>query len=139
MINRLPNYKDDLDTLRPFSELRLVVLDLDGTLLESSESPFPAKVFDLARSLKHHKHNVMMTIATGRTLSGAQPLLNKLDILKKIPIILYNGSIILNSKHEILYRKTIPSKSFQQIINISSRFDVKVLAYVCNAKSQQKV
>ena len=133
MTKRLPDYRNDLESLSPFSNIQLVVLDLDGTILESSESPFPETIFDLARSLKHHKHNVMMTIATGRTLAGAKPLLERLPISKKIPIILYNGSIVLTGNYEVLCQKTISNKSFQQIIKISSIFDVKVIAYVCDA------
>ena len=130
----LPNYKEfDLDSRRPFSEIQLVALDLDGTLLESSESELPEKVLELSRSLKSGKYGVVrMTIATGRTLTGARPLLDKLPILKDTPIILYNGSLVLNRKYEVLYRAIIPNGSLQRIIELSSRFKVKVIAYVCD-------
>ena len=87
----LPNYKQfDLDSLRPFSIIRLVALDLDGTLLESRESQLPEAVLKLAKQLRHHRYGVVrITIATGRTLTGARPLLDKLPILNDTPIILY--------------------------------------------------
>ncbi|HUT70716.1 MAG TPA: HAD family hydrolase [Desulfatiglandales bacterium] len=134
MPKRLPNYKEfDLDSsLRPFSKIRLVVLDLDGTLLESDESELPQKVLELAKKLRHYKTNVRLTIATGRTLTGARPLLDRLPILNDTPIILYNGSVILNRKYEVLNIKTIPNASLQRIIEVSSRFHVKVIAYACS-------
>ena len=128
----LPNYEEfDLDSLRPFSEIRLVALDLDGTLLKSSKSELPKKVLKLARKLKNYKHNVRLTIATGRTLTGARPMLDRLPIFNDTPIILYNGSLVLNRKYDVLRRDIIPTGSFKRIIELSSRFNVKVLAYVC--------
>jgi len=132
MPKRLPNYREfDLgSSLSPFSEIRLVALDLDGTLLESNESQLPKRVLTLANKLKHYTHNVRLTIATGRTLVGARPLLDRLPILSDTPIILYNGSLVLTKKYKTLDRKTIPNRSLQRIIDLSSRFDVKVIAYV---------
>ena len=95
----LPNYEEfDLKRRRPFSRIRLVALDLDGTLLESDVSELPKKVLTLANKLKHSTHNVRLTIATGRTLRGARPLLDRLPILRDTPIILYNGSLVLTKK-----------------------------------------
>jgi Cof subfamily protein (haloacid dehalogenase superfamily) len=128
----LPNYKEfDLDSLRPFSEIRLVALDLDGTLLDSNKPELPKKVLELARSLKSVKYGVRITIATGRTLTGARSLLDTLPILNDTPVILYNGSLVLKRKYDVLYRKTIPAVTFQRIIELSSRFKVKVIAYFC--------
>ncbi|HAB51988.1 MAG TPA: hypothetical protein DCE80_07450 [Ignavibacteriales bacterium] len=129
----LPNYETfDLDDIRPFSAIRLVVLDLDGTLLESGESTLPDKVMYLANSLKHHRHGVKMTIATGRTLSGVRQLIDEFPILKDTPMILYNGSLVLTRKYKILFQDFIPTESLQRIIELSSKHKVKVLAYVCN-------
>jgi Cof subfamily protein (haloacid dehalogenase superfamily) len=130
----LPNYKTlDVESLRPFSRIRLVALDLDGTLLESSESELPKKVLDLARRLKTPAYGVVrITIATGRTLTGVSPLIDRLPILNNTPIILYNGSVVLNRKYNILNHSVIPNRSLQRVIEVSSRFKVKVIAYVCD-------
>ncbi len=135
----LPNYKVfDSESLRPFSGIRLVALDLDGTLLESHESDLPEKVLDLANKLKHPKYGVVrMTIATGRTLTGARPLIDRLPILNDTPIILYNGSVVLSKKYNILNHRRIPNTSLYRIIEIASRFKVKVIAYVCNWFSRE--
>lgn len=130
----LPNYEEfDLESLYPFYGIRLVALDLDGTLLESNQSELPEKVLELARQLRNHHYGIVrMTIATGRTLTGARPLLDRFPILNDTPIILYNGSLVLTRKYNVLYREIIPTGSLERIIQISSRFRVKVIAYVCN-------
>ncbi len=134
MSKPLPKYEEfDLDKLRPFSEIQLVALDLDGTLLESRESHLPEAVLKLASRLRNYKYGVVrITIATGRTLTGARPLLDKLPILNDTPIILYNGSLVLNKKYDVLHKAIIPNRSLQRIIKLTSRFNVKVIAYVCD-------
>lgn len=134
MPKQLPNYKEiDIESLRPFSLIQLIALDLDGTLLDSSESTLPETVLSLSSSLKNHRYGIVRTtIATGRTLTGARSLLDKLKVHKATPIILYNGSLVLNKKYDILYQDQIPPIALRQIIELSSRFKVKVIAYTCD-------
>ena len=136
MPKRLPKFDSDIEKLLPFSKIRLIVLDLDGTIIDSSDPSFPIRISNLASSLKHPKHKVMMSIATGRTLSGAEPLLEKLPISKTIPIILYNGSLVLNSEYKILRLVTISNQSFRRIVKLSSNFDVKLIAYACSVDGE---
>ena len=45
----LPNYNNpNISSLRPFLEISLIAVDLDGTLLKSSESKLPEKALELA-------------------------------------------------------------------------------------------
>lgn len=133
MPKQLPNYNEpNLESLRPFSKIKLVALDLDGTLLDSRDSILPEKVRSLASALSHYRYKVKVTIATGRTLNGARSLLDKLHIPDNTPIILYNGSIVTNNKYDILHQAVIPSVTLQKIVNLSSKFKVKLIAYVCN-------
>jgi Cof subfamily protein (haloacid dehalogenase superfamily) len=133
MPKRLPKVQEfDIDRFNDFTNIKLVAIDLDGTLLNSSERVLPDKFLKLVRRLKHHIcGTVRVTIATGRTLAGVRTLLGDLDILKDTPIILYNGSIILNKKHELLYQKNISLESLKKIHDISSHYRVKVIAYAC--------
>lgn len=87
----------------------------------------------LARQLRNYRYGVVrITIATGRTLRGARPLIEKLPVLNNTPIILYNGSIVLDKKYNVLRQAIISAESLQQIVEISSRFKVKVIAYICD-------
>ncbi len=121
----LPNYDSNLDLLLPFSRVRLVVVDLDGTLIPSD---LEARVQSLVRKLQYHK--VHFTIATGRTLSGALPNILKLDLSPKIPIILYNGSVIIwNNNYSLIDKKVIPNEALRHILSVSADYRVRTLAY----------
>ena len=125
----LPSYIDfDLASIEPFSKIKLIALDLDGTLLTSGDSEMPSKVLKLARSLKK-AHQVMVTIATGRTLNGAKLLFDNLPKTKITPAILYNGGLIVNPQYEILHKQTVSLESLWQIAEICSEYNVKVFAY----------
>jgi Cof subfamily protein (haloacid dehalogenase superfamily) len=126
----LPGYKNfRLTELEPFSKIELIALDLDGTLLSSGDSEIPNKVLELAKSLKK-SHKVMVIIATGRTLNGAKLFFDNLPTSKITPAILYNGGLIVNPDYEILYKKTIEHDAFFTIIDICSKYEVQVYAYV---------
>jgi 5-amino-6-(5-phospho-D-ribitylamino)uracil phosphatase len=131
----LPDHTSNFspEKLRPFSEIQLIAIDIDGTLLESNQSELSNKFLKLLAKLKHYKYGpVRVTIATGRTLAGARPLLDKMSILKDTPIILYNGSLILDGNYSILRKEEIASESLRKVVEISSGHNVQVLAYSCD-------
>jgi Cof subfamily protein (haloacid dehalogenase superfamily) len=134
MPKKLPNYQEfDIESLRPFYKIRLVAIDLDGTLLATNESEIPTKVLELANCLRSSKYGVVrITFATGRTLAGTRSLLENFPIFKDTPVILYNGSLVLNRKYEILRREVIPQSAVTKIISACSKFNVKLLAYSCD-------
>jgi 5-amino-6-(5-phospho-D-ribitylamino)uracil phosphatase len=131
MYKPLPDYRifDIEKAILPFSKIRLVALDLDGTLLRACDSTLHKKIIEFARKLNVPKHDVRMTIATGRTLTGARPLLEMLPIRANTPIILYNGNVIVNKKYEVLFRAIVTSASLTKIVKLVSNFDVQMLAY----------
>lgn len=127
---KLPDYNDfDANVLLPFSKIRLVAVDLDGTLLKSSDSVLPKKVIEYARKIDYHTHGVRLTVATGRTLNGVKPLLDMLPIRKDTPIILYNGNVIINKQFEVLKISTIPNEALFKLVNVVSTYNVKMIAY----------
>lgn len=133
MNSPLPSYKSlDLNSLSPFAEIRLIAIDLDGTLLDTNQQTLPDVIQRLSRSLKFGPYDVNLTIATGRTLRGVAQLIRDLRISRYIPIILYNGSIVIDNKFNVIQHKTIPYSSYKSIINICSNYEVKVLGYFCH-------
>lgn len=115
--------------LLPFSKIQLIALDLDGTLLTSNNSPLPERVRALTKKLRHHNIGVQTTIATGRTLTGSKSLIEDLEIPKHIPIIVYNGTVVINNDEKIFIKKELPKDSFRNIINALRDFPIKLLAY----------
>lgn len=71
------------------SEVRIVVADLDGTLLHS-KLPVREQIATLVRGL--WAKQVRFSIATGRALKGVSNILPTLRLPKTTPIALYNGS-----------------------------------------------
>ncbi len=124
----LPDYNElDVNVLEPFTKIKLVAIDLDGTLLKSNNSILPRKVLEHSRKLRIK--DIRITIATGRTLNGSRALLEMLQIRNDTPIILYNGSVIINNKYEVLKHISISSEDFKKVIKISSKYKVKLIAY----------
>jgi hypothetical protein len=125
----LPKYSDfDIESQRPFSKIKLIALDLDGTVLSSAKSYLPNSIEILAKSLKK-AHQVTVTIATGRTASGTKEIVEQLPSKNITPIILYNGCIIVNPKYELLFKKVIPYSTYWEVIRACEEEKVKILAY----------
>jgi Cof subfamily protein (haloacid dehalogenase superfamily) len=134
MTKPLPNWdKHDVESLRQFSEIRLIALDLDGTLFRSAASDFNQMISTLRRSLNHPRYRVKLTIATGRTLAGVRPLLAKLLLPKWTPLILYNGSVVVrNESFDTILRRTISPESLRRIVEVSLGYSARALAYIYN-------
>jgi Cof subfamily protein (haloacid dehalogenase superfamily) len=128
MAEPLPNWDThDVEDLRRFARICLIVADLDGTLVPS---PLHQKLQSLIRSLRHYRYQVNLTLATGRTLAGVLPLLKTLPLMKDIPLILYNGSVVVrNGSFSVIERRTISLDSLREVLEISSHHCVRTLAY----------
>jgi hypothetical protein len=76
--------------------VRLVLMDIDGTLVTSSKATFD-NVSNQLRRLK--TLNVHFSIATGRTVAGARQVLEQLRAsvgMRMLPAINYNGAVLLS-------------------------------------------
>ncbi len=91
------------------SKVKLVVTDMDGTLLNSKHE-VSTKFFDLFSELKNHIHFVA---ASGRQYHS---ILHKLDAIKEdITIIAENGGYAKQGDHEFMLTE-LPSDKIQQLI-----------------------
>lgn len=119
MPKQLPSINNiELDELYKFSNVKLVVLDLDGTTVRHNELVVSKLISELNDKLKHHRYGINITIATGRTIHGAAPLINSLKLNKDIPVILYNGSVVARPyDFKILRKIVINSASSIQVID----------------------
>ncbi len=127
----LPTWKtENIDSLSRFSKIRLVALDLDGTMIRSGESHLYKKIRRLKRSLKTRGH-VDLILSTGRTLTGVQTLVDQLKLPKGLPLILYNGGVVVrNGTYDSIYKKTISAECLEEVLRIVSPFQVCTLAYI---------
>lgn len=128
MAELLPDGSCNVDSLRQFMPIRLIVFDLDGTLIPADLSQ---KIQEFARRLR--RHQVLMTIATGRTLCGVAPMLEKLELPRGTPLILYNGSVVVaNQTFNILSQKNIEADCLRRVLEIARKYSFAVLAYFYN-------
>ncbi|MDU4962016.1 MAG: Cof-type HAD-IIB family hydrolase [Sporomusaceae bacterium] len=83
--------------------IRLVVIDLDGTLLDSQKQ-LNQYTLDVIEAVK--QRGVLVTLATGRTLCATAPVARRLGIV--LPLITYNGAYIATAgQQQILARSAM--------------------------------
>ncbi|MGA3056959.1 MAG: HAD family hydrolase [Candidatus Limnocylindrales bacterium] len=73
------------------------MVDVDGTLVSAHGKDSWARIAHLYRSLDLGRPHVRLTIATGRTLAGVQPVLDLMGLSGLTPVVLYNGSLVCRS------------------------------------------
>ena len=129
MVLELPDDNSPIEKLKPFSEIRLIIADLDGTLLNPEDTNIWDNFNKQIRSNNYYK--VKFTIATGRTFRGVKQYLKKLNLSKNLPIILYNGSLVVfPDSNKLLFKKSIPSNTLDKIIEKFRNEPVRLLAYI---------
>ena len=133
LVTRLPQPSDPLERYEPFGVVRLVAVDIDGTL--SLDRSVGDVLASLRGGLAHHRIKVRMTIATGRTFGGAHPVIRALGISSRTPVILYNGAVVTDARgRAILRRKDIPMSAVQAICSIVSERGLSCLLYSCQSE-----
>ena len=96
------------------SQIKLIVADVDGTLLSSGDSVNPA-VAEIIRSLEHC--GIMVGLASGRPISRLEPLATALEISG--PLMAENGSVAKlkkgNTLFDLGYSRQPALKAFQKL------------------------
>lgn len=132
MANPLPQpTTTEIESLRAFSGIKLVALDLDGTVLRSASAALSTTIALLRSRLKHKRYDVTVLLATGRTFSGVKAVVDELYVrTSDAPLILYNGSLaVLHRSHEILWHRTIHRNALEQMISLATPVCAPILAY----------
>lgn len=130
MDRRLPDWQSDVVGLAPFAGIRLIAMDLDGTLLRHGEAQVSESIAPLARRLRHYRYRADTTIATGRALTGVQHLLAHLPIRPDAPLVLHNGSVVVRRQDfRIIHRCVIPVTSVIALWEIAADHQVSLLSY----------
>lgn len=117
MTAELPNASSDLDEILTFANARLIAFDLDGTLLSSVNTVPGPRIQQLQRSAK--AYGVRTTIATGRALKGAYRVIDAFGGLKSVPVILYNGSVVIDvASQRLIMSRAIDSIASQKVLDL---------------------
>ena len=70
---------------------KLIALDLDGTTLNNNHE-ISLRTLDCLRAISENS-DVIVAIATGRSINSILPYVDQLQIKRSIPVICFNGSI----------------------------------------------
>ncbi|MCK5130240.1 MAG: HAD family phosphatase [Clostridiales bacterium] len=106
-------------------DIKLVLLDLDDTLLDSN-GVITKRITEALKLL--HEKGILVAIASGRMHGSLLKYINKLNI--NTPIISYNGALIRNHKtNEVLYHKPIPIEIAKEVLVFAEKNNVYIQYY----------
>lgn len=91
--------------------IKIIAIDIDGTLVNSKKilTEKVSKAID-----KTVNKNIIVSIASGRPLSG---IIKYLDVFKDVPLITYNGAMVITKNRKVLYEKHINLLDVEKIKN----------------------
>lgn len=117
--------------------IKLVVSDIDGTLVNSEKELLPQTKNAIDRFIEK---GGIFAIASGRPNKGIERYINELDLCNRGGyIISYNGSRITDlSTGKVVYQKNIEVKQVKEIIDIADSLGVPLTTYKDDIAVTQK-
>lgn len=127
MSQLLPDLNAPLAELENFSNVGIIITDLDGTFVKQ-DGDVLGQLKGIQSQFSYHA--ITITIATGRTYIGAQEIANQMKIKKGTPLALYNGAVVLTyHTNSILFHETIPFSVLQELCTFIDWEQQYILAY----------
>ncbi|NLJ81161.1 MAG: HAD family phosphatase [Firmicutes bacterium] len=106
-------------------KIKLVALDIDGTIL-NSEGELSTATEEAVAKVK--QRGISVVLATGRRLARTLPWAEALNL--KGPLIVHNGAVVFDQeKKETVLKKGIDFKSAQEIIEQLNQAKINYLVY----------
>jgi Cof subfamily protein (haloacid dehalogenase superfamily) len=120
-----------LELIPKARDLKLILLDIDGTLVRGSEMELDNVRHQLGRL---RRFGVRFSVATGRTIYGASAVLGNLDPQKRVKwLITYNGAVVARRDARALIEwLRIGDREYSRVLDICDGFRIPVLAYACS-------
>lgn len=105
-----------------FKDIRLIVSDIDGTLVSGSNQ-ISAQTIDLVEKIK--KKNIYFSLASQRVHSSIVPLAKDLNI--NIPFISLNGTLIQDRDGRVVLNKSVIDKKYvDKAIGLAQTHYIKI-------------
>jgi len=106
--------------------VKLIVFDLDGTLLDI-EHQLHDKTIEAVKKVR--KKGIRTIVATGRMYCSAKPHTSRLEMVD--PIITYNGALVVNPiNEEQLFHEPIPFETADKITKMVVQNDYHLQLYI---------
>lgn len=96
------------------NDIKLIVIDIDGTLVDS-QGMVGEKTLKLSAELK--KHNICCTLSSARSYHFSKHIAEDLEI--EIPFVTLDGSLIKDKKGNAVYKAVIKDKLVKKAIKLS--------------------
>jgi Cof subfamily protein (haloacid dehalogenase superfamily) len=112
-------------------QIRIVLMDIDGTLIRGSDDTIDHVVTQL-RKLK--PLGIRFSVATGRTLFGAQRIIRDMSAvgMRMPPVIAYNGAVVAWPEDTaVLHRFTLPQGPVRLLLAGFRRRLITPFVYTC--------
>lgn len=107
------------------SDYKLIVFDIDGTLVGSSHELDP---FTRDTLLRLHDLGIPFTLATGKILPATKAQADELRI--QLPLIMANGSVLQKRDGEVLYNAALPVEVTKCAIEICEKLNKDLVLYI---------
>ncbi len=104
--------------------IKLLLSDVDGTLVRSDKSLAPSTV-DAVHAL--HDAGVHFAVTSGRPPRGMEMLVEPLSLAA--PLAGFNGGLVVDPEMDVLEEHTVPADVIPRAIEILERFDLSVWMY----------
>ena len=109
------------------NSIKLIALDLDGTLLNNNH-----QISDYNKNVLKRAYNngIKIILSTGRPTSSALKFLYDLNIDSEL--ISFNGAMITDKDSNIIYEKSLDSDTGKKLINIAKKYNVYYQSFLGN-------
>jgi Cof subfamily protein (haloacid dehalogenase superfamily) len=108
----------------PTTDVRLVIADVDGTLV-TQEKVLTPKAYDAVRRLKDA--GVRFTITSGRPPRGMKMIIDELHLTE--PIAAFNGGVMVNPDLSVIHASFLPAAYAKRVIDELSHQGLDVWFY----------
>ncbi|MCJ7688539.1 MAG: Cof-type HAD-IIB family hydrolase [Clostridiaceae bacterium] len=107
---------------------KLLVLDMDGTLLNENQK---ISKENIAAIEKARKMDVKIVIASGRTIQGIENYLEELDLLNEDNYcVVCSGAIVMNNtKDRIIHSSPLSYEEFKYVFDLVKRLNINLNMY----------
>ena len=108
---------------------QLIVMDLDGTALNSSNT-LPVNLTRILKSLISNK-KCRVVLASGRSISSMKPIAQNLNLTA--PVITLNGGVIIDHlSDKIFFEKNLPDNIYIESIEILKKLQMDFVVFTPN-------
>lgn len=99
--------------------IKLIALDIDGTLINSHNQILPSTKEVVEDALKR---GIKVVLCSGRPLSGLKPLLNELAIQGEEQFaVTLNGAVVRNADNKIIAQDLIDNASYREMVAFAKK------------------